>query len=208
MRVLCLELSPQSKQMDNQMKITPLEIDGVLLVESPVWSDLRGSFREWFKSNEILKITGKEFLAVQSNISRSNKGVIRGLHYSLAPNGQAKWVTCVEGSILDVVVDVRRTSLTFGKYLTISLHGNEGNSLFIEGGLAHGFLAIEDKTIVSYILDSPYEPELEYEIQPFDPDLDIDWKLELLGGTELIMSQKDAEAPTLAQRFIEGKLPD
>ncbi len=190
------------------MKITPLEIDGVWLVESPVWSDLRGSFREWFKSNEILKITGKEFLAVQSNISRSNKGVIRGLHYSLAPNGQAKWVTCVEGSILDVVVDVRRTSPTFGKYLTISLHGNEGKSLFIEGGLAHGFLAIEDITTVSYILNSPYTPELEYEIQPLDPDLGIDWNLELLGGTELIMSQKDAEAPTLAQRFIEGKLPD
>lgn len=190
------------------MKITPLEIDGVWLVESPVWSDLRGSFREWFKSNEILKITGKEFLAVQSNISRSNKGVIRGLHYSLAPNGQAKWVTCVEGSILDVVVDVRRTSPTFGKYLTIILHENEGKSLFIEGGLAHGFLAIEDKSTVSYTLNSPYTPELEYEIQPLDPDLGIDWKLELLGGTELIMSQKDAEAPTLAQRFIEGKLPD
>ena len=194
--------------MDSQMKLTPLEINGVWLVESPVWNDIRGSFREWFKSNEILQITGQDFLAVQSNISRSDKGVIRGLHYSLAPKGQAKWVTCVEGSILDVVVDVRRTSPTFGKYLTIGLHGNQGNSLFIEGGLAHGFLALEDKTIVSYILDSPYEPELEYEIQPFDPDLDIDWRLELLGGTEVKMSPKDAKAPTLGQRSIEGKLPN
>ena len=190
------------------MKLTPLEINGVWLVESPVWNDIRGSFREWFKSNEILQITGQDFLAVQSNISRSDKGVIRGLHYSLAPKGQAKWVTCVEGSILDVVVDVRRTSPTFGKYLTIGLHGNQGNSLFIEGGLAHGFLALEDKTIVSYILDSPYEPELEYEIQPFDPDLDIDWKLEVLGGTEVKMSPKDANAPTLGQLSIEGKLPN
>lgn len=194
--------------MDSQMKITPLEINGVWLVESPVWSDIRGTFREWFKSNEILQITGQEFLAVQSNISRSDKGVIRGIHYSLAPNGQAKWVTCVEGSILDVVVDVRRSSPTFGKYLTISLHGDQGNSLFIEGGLAHGFLAIEDKTMVSYMLNSPYMPELEYEIQPLDPDLGIDWKFELLAGTKVIMSQKDAEAPTLTQRFIEGKLPD
>lgn len=189
------------------MKITPLEFDGVWLVESPVWSDLRGSFREWFKPNEILKITGKEFLAVQSNLSRSNRGVIRGLHYSLTPKGQAKWVTCVEGTILDVVVDVRQTSPTFGKHLTISLQGNQGKSLFIEGGLAHGFMAIDDETIVSYILDSPYEPELEFEIQPFDPDLDIDWKLELLGGTDVKMSQKDTKAPTLSQRSIEGKLP-
>ncbi len=189
------------------MKLTPLEINGVWLVESPVWNDSRGSFREWFKSNEILQTTGQDFLAVQSNISRSDKGVIRGLHYSLAPKGQAKWVTCVQGSILDIVVDVRRTSPTFGKYLAIGLYGDQGSSLFIEGGLAHGFLAIEDKTIVSYILDSPYAPELEYEIQPFDPDLDINWKLELLGSTEVKMSPKDASAPTLSQRSTEGKLP-
>ena len=189
------------------MKLTPLEINGVWLIESPVWNDSRGTFREWFKSNQILQSTGQEFLAVQSNVSRSDKGVIRGLHYSLAPKGQAKWVTCVQGSMLDIVVDVRRTSPTFGKYLAIRLYGDQGNSLFIEGGLAHGFLAIEDKTIVSYILDSPYAPELEFEIQPFDPDLGIDWKLELLGGTKVTMSRKDSEAPTLSQRFTEGKLP-
>lgn len=190
------------------MEMTPLEINGVWLVESPVWRDDRGTFREWFKSGEVVHTAGAQFSVAQSNISKSDKGVIRGIHYSLAPRGQAKWVTCVEGSIVDVVVDIRRSSPTFGKHLTIILEGDKGTALYIEAGLAHGFMALEDKTIVSYLLNSPYMPELEFEIQPLDPDLGINWHLELLSGQEVVMSQKDSEAPRLGQLLAEGKLPD
>ena len=101
------------------MKLTPLDIDGVWLAESPVWSDNRGFFREWFKCEDVKAATGIDFSIQQANISQSQRGVIRGIHYSLAPQGQAKWITCVQGSILDVVVDIRPKSPTYKKYIYI-----------------------------------------------------------------------------------------
>ena len=100
------------------MKLTPLGIEGAWLAESPVWSDERGFFREWFKAEDILSATGIDFSIQQANISQSQHGVIRGIHYSLAPQGQAKWVTCVQGSILDVVVDIRPTSTTYKQHVS------------------------------------------------------------------------------------------
>ena len=189
------------------MKLTPLGIDGVWLAESPVWSDDRGFFREWFKSEDVLATTGINFSIQQANISQSQRGVIRGIHYSLAPQGQAKWVTCVQGSILDVVVDIRPKSPTYKKYIVVDLQGNEGRALLIGQGLGHGFLALEDNTSISYLLSSPYSPDVEFEIQPTDPELNIDWHLQLIGGVGVVISDKDAQAPTLAERFAEGKLP-
>lgn len=189
------------------MKFTPLGIEGAWLAESPIWSDERGFFRQWFKSEDVLASTGIDFETQQANISQSQRGVIRGIHYSLAPQGQAKWITCVQGSLLDVVVDIRPNSSTYKKYVVVDLKGNEGRAILIGAGLGHGFLALEDNTIISYLLSSTYSPEFEFEIKPTDADLNINWHLELIGDVGVVVSPKDAQAPTLAERLAEGKLP-
>lgn len=186
------------------MKILSLGIEGVWLAESPVWSDDRGFFREWFKSADVKNATGIDFGIEQANISLSSVGTLRGIHYSIAPSGQAKWITCVSGSIKDVIVDIRPSSPTFGQWLEIELSGDTGNAVFISEGLGHGFLSLEDNTTVAYLVSSPYSPEHEYEINPLDEKIGIKWGMEL---RELRISEKDKVAPTLASRLAEGKLP-
>ena len=189
------------------MRLTPLGIDGAWVAESPVWNDERGTFREWFKREEVLTMTGIDFSVQQANMSVSQRGVIRGIHYSLAPEGQSKWVTCVQGSILDVIVDIRPKSPTFKKYEIIEIDGVGGRALLIGAGLGHGFLSLEDNTVTSYLLSSAYSPNFEHEIQPTDPELGINWHLELIGGLGVVVSAKDTQAPSLKERFAEGKLP-
>jgi len=189
------------------MKLTSLSIEGAWLAESPVWSDGRGLFREWFKHDEVLSRSGIDFLVHQANVSVSKRGVIRGIHYSLAPEGQAKWITCVQGSILDVVVDLRPESPSFKKHETVNLKGNDGRALLIGVGLGHGFLSLEENTYTSYLLSSPYNPAFEYEIQPTDPDLNINWNHELTAGLEFVISEKDSQAPSLQDRASRGQLP-
>jgi dTDP-4-dehydrorhamnose 3,5-epimerase len=189
------------------MELTALSIEGAWLAESPIWSDNRGFFREWFKREEILSKTGIDFSVQQANVSVSKRGVIRGIHYSLAPEGQAKWITCVEGSILDVVVDLRPESPTFEKHEIVHLKGNDGRALLIGVGLGHGFLSLEDNTYTSYLLSSPYKPAFEYEIQPTDPALNINWSHELNVGLDFVISEKDSKAPSLKDRARRGELP-
>ena len=189
------------------MKLKPLAISGAWLVESPVWSDDRGFFREWFKKNEIMKLTGIDFAAHQANFSVSNKGVIRGIHYSLASEGQAKLITCVSGSITDVVVDLRADSSTFKTVEQIDLEQGDGKAVLVGVGLGHGFYSKENGSGVSYLLNSPYNPENEYEIAPNDPELGIKWSAESSEKENRIISTKDLFAPTLHSRQIEGKLP-
>jgi dTDP-4-dehydrorhamnose 3,5-epimerase len=116
------------------MKLTPLGIDGAWLAESPVWSDERGFFREWFKSEDVKAATGREFGIEQANISLSSAGTLRGIHYSIAPRGQAKWITCVAGSIQDVIVDIRPNSKTFGQWIDLELKGHSGKAVLISEG--------------------------------------------------------------------------
>ena len=187
------------------MKITPLGIDGAWLAESPVWKDDRGFFREWFKSEEVKAVTGYGFEIVQANISSSSAGTLRGIHYSIAPGGQAKWITCVSGSIQDVILDVRPSSKTFGKSIEVFLDSDLGNATFVGEGLGHGFLALEDNTTVAYLLSSPYSPREEFEINPLDENLAINWTFDL---DALKISEKDQSAPTLAARLEEGNLPN
>lgn len=189
------------------MELTPLSIEGAWLANSPVWSDDRGFFREWFKREEILSKTGIDFSTQQANISVSNKGVIRGIHYSLAPKGQAKWITCVTGAIIDVIVDIRPDSPTYKKVEYIDLKGNESRSLLIGEGLGHGFISLEDGSSLSYLLSTPYLPEAEFEILPTDETLKINWHLDLVGQFGIIISPKDAQAPTLEARKNQDKLP-
>jgi dTDP-4-dehydrorhamnose 3,5-epimerase len=186
------------------MKLTPLGIEGVWLAESPVWSDDRGFFREWFKSEDIKNETGRDFGIEQANISLSSRGTLRGIHYSIAPRGQAKWITCVAGSIKDVIVDIRPDSKSFGRWIEVELRGDSGKAVLISEGLGHGFLALEDNTAVAYLVSTPFSPTHEYEINPLDEKIAINWGMEIL---ELKISDKDKNAPTLIERLAEGKLP-
>lgn len=186
------------------MKLTSLGIDGAWLAESPVWNDERGFFREWFKSEVIFAETGINFMTQQANISQSQRGAIRGIHYSLAPQGQAKWVTCVAGSIQDVVVDIRPDSKTFGQWIDIELRGDSGKAILISEGLGHGFLALEDKTTVAYLLSTSFSPEEEFGINPLDEEIGIQWCIDL---SSLKISRKDKVAPTLAEQVFERKVP-
>ena len=186
------------------MKLTPLGIEGVWLAESPVWRDNRGFFREWFKSEDIKKETGRDFGIEQANISLSSKGTLRGIHYSIAPCGQAKWITCVAGSIKDVIVDIRPDSKSFGQWIEVELGGGSGKAIFISEGLGHGFVALEDNSAVAYLVSTPFSPLDEFEINPLDEKIGINWGLD---SSELKISEKDKKAPTLAERLAEGKLP-
>ena len=186
------------------MKLTPLGIDGAWLAESPVWSDDRGFFREWFKSEDVKRTTGRDFGIEQANISLSSAGTLRGIHFSIAPRGQAKWITCVSGSIQDVIVDIRPDSKTFGQWIDVELEGDSGKAVLISEGLGHGFLALEDNTAVAYLVSTPFSPTDEFEINPLDEKIGIKWGMDF---GSLKISGKDKIAPTLAERLDEGKLP-
>jgi dTDP-4-dehydrorhamnose 3,5-epimerase len=186
------------------MELMPLGIKGVWLAESPVWSDDRGFFREWFKSADVKDATGREFRIEQANISLSSRGTLRGIHYSIAPRGQAKWITCVSGSIKDVIVDIRPDSKTFGEWIGVELSGNSGKAILISEGLGHGFITLEDNTAVAYLVSTPFSPTDEFEINPLDEKININWGMDL---SELKISNKDKKAPTLAVRSAEGNLP-
>jgi dTDP-4-dehydrorhamnose 3,5-epimerase len=186
------------------MKLTPLGIEGVWLAESPVWSDDRGFFREWFKSEDIKNETGRDFGIEQANISLSSRGTLRGIHYSIAPRGQAKWITCVAGSIKDVIVDIRPNSKTFGQWIEVELSGDSGKAVLISEGLGHGFLALEDNTAVAYLVSTPFSPTHEYEINPLDEKIAINWGMEI---SELNISDKDRTAPSLMDLKSRNLLP-
>lgn len=183
------------------MDIEELGIKGAWLARSPVHHDDRGRFREWFKRDELERAIGFDFDVKQANVSTSNTGVLRGIHYSLAKDGQGKWVTCVSGSIWDVIVDIRPTSPTFKKWIGIELSSTSGDAVFITGGLGHGFISLQDNSTVAYLLTSEYSPKEEFEISPFDPDLGISWPL-----SQHFLSPKDELAPTLQGQLYSGKL--
>ena len=186
------------------MELTPLGIQGAWLANSTVFRDDRGHFREWFKREEILSQTGFDFKVEQANISQSHQGVIRGIHYSLVPDGQSKWITCISGAIQDVIVDLRVKSPTFGTYISVLLSEGDGRAVLISSGLGHGFLALSDNTTVSYLLNSKYDPRHEVGIYPLDSELNINWKLESL---KPIISEKDLEAQTFTEVKKSNLLP-
>jgi dTDP-4-dehydrorhamnose 3,5-epimerase len=186
------------------VKLTPLAIEGAWLAESPVWSDERGFFREWFKAEDVKAVTGRGFGIEQANISLSSAGTLRGIHYSIGSRGQAKWITCVSGSIQDVIVDIRPNSKTFGQWIDVELRGDSGKAVLISEELGHGFLALEDNTAVAYLVTTPFSPTDEFEINPLDTNIGIGWGMKL---DSLKISDKDKIAPTLAWRLTEGKLP-
>ena len=186
------------------MDLRSLGIKGAWVANSPIWEDARGSFREWFKCADILAATGLDFSVAQANLSQSMRGVVRGIHFSLAPVGQAKWITCISGSIRDVIVDIRQESATYGQYESIDLVGGDGQAVLIGKGLGHGFVSQMDGSTVAYLVNSPFSPSDEFEINPLDPTLGIDWGLAV---SDLLMSSKDRMAPTLVECQLKGNLP-
>jgi len=185
------------------MDFVELEVGGSWLFNSPVISDGRGHFREWFKSSEIEQVTGRTFQVAQANISISHRGVLRGIHYSLADKGQGKWVTCASGAIWDVIVDLRPKSSTFKRWIGVHLSAENGNAIFVPENLGHAFISLEDNSVVTYLLTSPYSPKDEHGIHPLDPELAIEWP-----PLELQLSEKDSSAPTLMELIVNKKLPN
>jgi dTDP-4-dehydrorhamnose 3,5-epimerase len=182
------------------MELTPLGIEGAWLAESPLQNDNRGQFREWFKREEVLLQTGINFSVQQANVSVSKLGVVRGIHYSLAPEGQAKWVTCVAGRVLDVVVDVRPESPTFKSWTSVELAGESNRSVLIGNGLGHAFISLENYSVVSYLLTSHYSPENEFSIHPLDSGIAIQWQLP---ESEIIVSARDSRAPRINEATLK-----
>ncbi len=195
------------RQGGSVMDFKPLGIQGAWVAESPVWDDNRGFFREWFKLADIFALTGIDFAVKQANFSLSNQGVVRGIHYSLIPGGQAKWITCVSGSVTDVVVDLRINSPTFKKVEYVDLRQDDGRVVLVGPGLGHGFYSKEIGSGVAYLVNSAYHPEHEYEISPNDPELAIKWGPAGLKEESHVISAKDKSAPTLSIRQERGQLP-
>lgn len=184
------------------VKVTELSIPGAFVLESPVWSDDRGYFREWFKRDDLEEI-GVNFPIHQANLSMSKRGVVRGLHYSLAPEGQAKLVTCAYGELDDVIVDIREGSPTFGRIEVVHLSADVDRSVLVPGGAAHGFCVMSEVGALTYLLSSPFNPSRELEINPFDSTLNVPWPL----TGDAVVSKKDADAPSLDERRSAGELP-
>ena len=186
------------------MTLQELTIMGSFLSTQKVFPDERGLFREWFRSEEIATID-PEFKVRQANYSLSKRSVIRGIHYSLAPEGQAKLVTCASGSIIDVLVDLRVGSPTYLNIEYIELAEDSGKVIYIPTGVGHGFAVVSDSASVVYLTSSEYAPEFEKSICPTDSELGIDWRLPV--GQSGIMSAADINAPTLTEAKKSGDLP-
>lgn len=186
------------------MKLIETTLPDLYIVEPKVFEDSRGYFFESYNSKVLLE-HGISEVFVQDNESKSSKNVLRGLHYQLAPYAQTKLIRVISGSILDVVVDIRKGSPTFGQYFSIELSGDKKVQLFIPKGFAHGFSVLSDFAVVNYKCDVYYQPDAERGILYNDPALKIDWKIDLENA---IVSSKDKVNPTLANaemNFIYGK---
>ena len=190
------------------MKVTPLKIDGSWIIELKKFEDGRGFFYESFRDDIAKKYFGRKFNIKQSNTSVSKKGSVRGIHYALVPPSQAKYVQCQKGSIIDYVIDIRVGSPTFSKFVGVELSATNPQAIFIEEGLAHAFVALEDETVVTYFVSENYNPEREKGINPFDSDLNIKWpdiNLELSEKDKLAISLKEAQVQNLLPLFDDCK---
>jgi len=184
------------------MKVTPLQIDGSWVIELSKFQDSRGFFFESFREDVAEKHFGRKFQVKQSNTSVSKKGSVRGIHYALVPPGQAKYVQCQKGSIIDYVIDIRFGSPTFSQFAEIKLSADKPQAIFIEEGLAHAFVALEDETVVTYLVSENYNPDREKGINPFDSDIKIKWP-----NINLELSEKDKLANSLEEARNQNLLP-
>lgn len=180
-----------------------LAIGGAWVSQTQVWPDERGRFFEMFRGTELARAVGYRFEIAQANCSVSRRGVIRGIHFADVPPGQAKYVWCVGGAILDVAVDVRVGSPTFGSWDAVELDALSGRALFLSEGLGHAFTPLSDQATVVYLCSSLHDPSREHGIAPLDPAIGIAWP----EHENVILSGKDAAAPGLVEALRAGLLP-
>lgn len=180
-----------------------LDIAGAWLFSPRIHQDARGSFLEWFRDGEFRADLGYLPEIAQANCSVSRRGVLRGVHFADVPPGQAKYVTCVAGAVLDVIVDVRAGAPTYGKWASVLLDDQERRAVYIAEGLGHAFMALSEEATVMYLCSTGYAPAREHGVHPLDPELGINWPEEI----EPVLSERDAAAPSLAAARSAGLLP-
>src|SRR5208337_4712939 len=185
------------------MKVRELAIPGAWEITPTIHGDSRGFFFEWLTDSEFTAFAGHRLDVRQANCSVSSAGVMRGLHFAQVPPSQAKYVTCVSGSVFDVVVDIRVGSPTFGQWDSVLLDDSDRRTIYIPEGLAHGFLALQDNSTVMYLCSAEYNPQREHTICPTDPALAIDSPPKHRLG----LSDRDAAAPTWDEVRAAGLLP-
>jgi dTDP-4-dehydrorhamnose 3,5-epimerase len=173
------------------MKFIETKISDVIIIEPTVFGDTRGYFLESYNKKKFEEVVGKTSF-IQDNESKSSKGVLRGLHFQKPPFEQAKLVRCIEGEVLDVAVDIRKNSKTYGQHVAVLLSGENKRQLFVPRGFAHGFLVLSDTATFAYKVDNTYAPEFDAGIRWNDKELNIQWGLE---ESEVLVSEKDAELP-------------
>jgi dTDP-4-dehydrorhamnose 3,5-epimerase len=178
------------------MRFIPQSIPDVIIVEPVIHGDNRGYFVETFRHDLFEQVIGHPINFVQDNESKSAKGVLRGLHFQLPPHAQSKLVRVIDGRVLDVAVDIRQGSDTFGQHVAVELSGENKKQLFIPRGFAHGFVVLSDTATFAYKVDNYYSPECDRGLAFDDPELNIDWQLP---KSQLLLSDKDKKQPTLNQ---------
>ena len=184
------------------MKLRPLTIEGAYELSPPLHGDPRGLFLEWFRPDLLAVETGHVLTVAQANLSVSARGVVRGIHFADVPPGQAKYVTCVRGAVLDVIVDIRVGSPTFGRWEGVRLDDTDRRAVYLPEGLGHGFCALTDDATLSYLCSTTYSPGREHTVHPLDPDLGIQWPVD-----DPQLSARDAAAPSFADARAAGLLP-
>jgi dTDP-4-dehydrorhamnose 3,5-epimerase len=184
------------------VKIRPLSIEGAFEITPAQHRDQRGVFLEWYRFDALAAAVGHPLELAQANLSVSARDVLRGIHFADVPPGQAKYVTCVAGAVLDVVVDIRVGSPTFGQWEAVRLDDEDRRAVYLAEGLGHGFCTLSEQATVTYLCSSTYRPGHEHGINPLDPELGIAW-----GTAAPLLSAKDAEAPSLAEAQAAGLLP-
>ncbi len=186
------------------MQVDELKVPGAWSFTPRQFPDPRGVFLEWFKAGVLAGAVGHPLTVQQANHSVSSRGTLRGVHFADVPPGQAKYVYCTRGAVLDVIVDLRVGSPTFGVSDAVQLDDRDRRGVYLSEGLGHAFLALTDDANVTYLCSEPYAPGREHGVHPLDPELDLPWP----GDLEHLLSEKDAAAPTLAQAQEAGLLPD
>jgi len=181
----------------------PMSIGGAWTFTPAVHRDDRGYFLEWFRACELSGSLGYWPETAQANCSVSRRGVIRGIHFASVPPGQAKYVTCVSGAVLDVIVDIRVGSPSYARWEAVRLDDEERQAVFLSAGLGHAFIALSDEATVVYLCSAPYSPGREHGVHPLDPEIGIEWPAD----TGPLLSPKDAAAPTLEEARRAGLLP-
>ena len=186
------------------MQVDELKVPGAWSFTPRQFPDPRGVFLEWFQADALQQVLGHRLQVAQANHSVSARGTMRGVHFADVPPSQAKYVYCTRGAVLDVVVDLRVGSPTFGVSDSVLLDDTDRRGIYLSEGLGHAFLALTDDANVTYLCSAPYAPGREHGISPLDPALALPWP----DDVEPLLSDKDAAAPTLEQARAQGLLPD